>query len=75
MMTRFQHHGIVGAFTEGLLSALALLCLLSPFPAAAQKADSQSDLLKKTQTRVEQFVEEFAYLRYEEDILQQKLRR
>ncbi|MGA8308287.1 MAG: hypothetical protein WB723_21610 [Candidatus Acidiferrales bacterium] len=74
MMTRSQQHGILGALTEGLLAALALLCLFSPFPAAAQKADAQWDLLNKTQTRVEQFVEQFAYLRYQEDILQEKLR-
>ena len=74
MMTRLQQHRIVGALTGGLLAPLALLCLFSPFPAAAQKADSQWDLLNKTQTRVEQFVEQFAYLRYQEDILQEKLR-
>lgn len=74
MMIRSQRDKMPGAHSAGILGSLALVCLLSPGPAAAQKPDPQWDLLSKTQARVEQFVEQFAYLRYQEDILQEKLR-
>ena len=73
-MIRSQRDKMPGAHSAGILGSLALVCLLSPGPAAAQKPDPQWDLLSKTQARVEQFVEQFAYLRYQEDILQEKLR-
>jgi hypothetical protein len=41
-------------------------------PAAG--ADALSGLLPKTQSNVEKFVEDFALLRYEEDVVQQKLK-
>jgi len=59
------------------MAMLAMLaCALCLFPARveAQKSDALSDLLNKTEASVEQFVEQFAYLRYQEDILQEKLK-
>jgi len=53
-----------------------LACVLSllSLPVSAQQADALSQLLDKTEAGVEQFVQEFAYLRYQEDILQEKLK-
>jgi hypothetical protein len=41
--------------------------------ARAQNADGLQQVLPKTQASVEKFVEDFAYLRYEEDIVQEKV--
>lgn len=53
---------------------LAVLCLLIAGGSQAQSAASVPDVLPKARSFVAQFVEEFATIRYEEDLSQQKLK-
>ena len=55
--------------------AAALLCSI-PAPArAAQNSDDLAALLSKTRAQVEQFAERFSYLRYDDDVVEAKLKR
>lgn len=55
------------------LGALALLLFFVLPNAWAQNADALQQVLPKTQAFVEKFIADYAYLRYEEDIVQEKL--
>ena len=60
---------------RGIVStAVALLALLVPLPASAGSPDAPDPLVAKTRAAVEQFSQQFTYLRYDEDIEQQKLK-
>lgn len=62
-------------WTSLRITGLALFFGPAFFPTVdAQAADGSAELLAKTQSLIEQFVEKFAYLRYEEDLVQQKLK-
>jgi hypothetical protein len=61
------------AASAALLAAAAVLLLVTAHLASAEGGDALSDLLLKAQSNVEKFVEDFSYLRYEEDFVQQKL--
>jgi len=56
-----------------VLAAIAFFAVVTARLAGAAPADALSDLLPRTQSNVEKFVEDFSYLRYEEDLVQQKL--
>ena len=74
-MTENVHREHVPSATKAAasLGILALLTLLVVPSARAQNADRLQQVLPKTQDFVEKFVKDFAYLRYEEDIVQEKL--
>lgn len=57
-----------------LLGMLFLLALLASPTVSSQSADGLQQLLALTQARVERFVEQFSDMRYEEDVLQEKLK-
>jgi hypothetical protein len=61
------------ARAAAFLWTLALLLLLIPPRANAQKPDGLQQVLPKAHAFVEQFIEQFAYLRCHEDIVQEKL--
>ena len=56
-----------------LLVAQVCSFAISPPITRAGDADALSALLPKTRANVEKFVEDFSYIRYEEDIVQEKL--
>jgi hypothetical protein len=58
---------------SALLAAMSIVYVVPAHLAGAARADALSDLLPKTQSNVAKFVEDFSYLRYEEDLVQQKL--
>lgn len=58
----------------GAIAVLVASAVAAPRPACAQISQGVEPLLSKTQALVEQFVTRFALLRYEEDIVQQKLK-
>jgi len=62
------------ARTARTLGALALLCLFAAGGARAQSADGLQQTLAKTRDLVGHFAEDYSYLRYEEDVVQQKLK-
>lgn len=74
MKTRSHRNITPAPCTAAILAGLVFISLLVPSRVFAQRSDPLSDLLSKTQANVEQFVDQFAYLRYQEDILQQKLK-
>lgn len=55
--------------------ALAILCLSLAPVALAQASSSLSALLKKTRAQVERFAEQFSYLRYDDDVVEAKLKK
>ncbi|MGH9712841.1 MAG: hypothetical protein ACRD5M_06030 [Candidatus Acidiferrales bacterium] len=57
-----------------LLGTLLILSLMISPSVKSQNSDGLQQLLTLTQTRVEHFVEQYSEMRYEEDILQQKLK-
>ncbi|HKV04488.1 MAG TPA: hypothetical protein VJO53_05190 [Candidatus Acidoferrales bacterium] len=73
---KFNSHGKRWrlATTTSLLGRVAFLCLLAAGGVGAQGPDELHQTLVKAQATVARFADDFSYLRYEEDILQQKLR-
>lgn len=57
-----------------LVAFLALAAVVAPFRARAGAPDATDPLLAKTRAVVEQFAQQFTYLRYDEDIEQEKLK-
>jgi hypothetical protein len=53
---------------------VAFFAAVAPIRVLAQNPDPQDPLLARTRASIEQFFEEFGYLRYQEDISQQKLK-
>jgi hypothetical protein len=62
------------AATTSQFAILAVLCLLIPSASQAQGGGAIPEVVPKTRAVVAQFVEEFAQIRYEEDLSQQKLK-
>lgn len=74
MIAKLARLSCHGAARASFLAALALL------PAAAQTLPTRSPgnldgILKRTHAFVQQFAEDFSYLRYDEDIVQAKLKK
>lgn len=57
-----------------VLLVAALICASATPASAAQKADDLAALLPKTRAQVEQFAEQFSFLRYDDDVVQAKLK-
>lgn len=74
MITRSHRKVLHSASAASLLGAVALLCLFSAGGARAQSADGLQQTLSKTRDLVGHFAEDYSYLRYEEDVVQQKLK-
>lgn len=55
------------------IGLLLLLSAFAPLRARAQNTEPPDPLIAKARSNVEQFFQQFAYLRYQEDISQQKL--
>ncbi len=55
-------------------SALAVLCLGFAPAGQAQTSGALSGLLTKTRTQVEHFADQFSYLRYDDDVVEAKLK-
>ena len=62
------------AATTSQFAILGVLCLLIPSASQAQGGGAIPEVVPKTRAVVAQFVEEFAQIRYEEDLSQQKLK-
>ncbi len=73
MQARIHRKRVRSAAKAAALGTLVLVSFLVPPNARAQNADGLQQVLPKTQAFVEKFVADFAYLRYEEDIVQEKL--
>jgi hypothetical protein len=57
-----------------IMSAIAVACF-APLPVkAAQNSDELAALLSKTRSQVEQFAQQFSYLRYDDDVVKAKLK-
>jgi hypothetical protein len=74
MKTPFHKTTLPPAKRAIFLGILMLVLLLPPTQVNAQGPEELKQLLPKTQGVVEEFVEQLSTLRYEEDIVQQKLK-
>lgn len=74
MATREKSRGLRLAQKALLLGALLLLSLVISPKVSSQNPGGQDQLVVQAQVRVEQFVQQFSDMRYEEDVLQQKLK-
>ncbi len=69
-----RHRAALRSAASVTLLAILASCLTCSTPITrAGDADPLSALLKKTRATVEKFVDDFSYIRYEEDIVQEKL--
>ena len=73
MIARVHRQRVRPTAVAAFLGTFALLSILMLPSARAQNADALQQVLPKAQANVEKFVEDLAYLRYEEDIVQEKL--
>ena len=74
MITRPHRKDRHPASTASLLGAFVLLCLFTAGAARAQNEDALQQTLSKTRDLVVHFAEDYSYLRYQEDVVQQKLK-
>jgi hypothetical protein len=74
MITRPHRKDRHAASAASLLGAFVLLCLFTVGGARGQSADALQQTLSKTRDLVAHFAEDYSYLRYQEDVVQQKLK-
>lgn len=74
MNTPFHKTALPPTSRAIFLGILMLFLLLTPAQVDAQGSDELKQLMPKTQGFVEEFAQQLSYLRYEEDIVQQKLK-
>ena len=55
-------------------AALALFCMVVVQSASAQASGGTAEVLAKTRSQVEQFAQQFSYLRYDDDVVAAKLK-
>jgi len=74
-MSAHRTSAVSRLIVASLCAAAALLASLITAPvASAQAAGGFQDLLAKTRARVDQFSQQFSYLRYDDDVVEAKLK-
>jgi hypothetical protein len=74
MIAGFGRHACRAAARVAFLAALALFSAAAQTPLTPVVTDGGDPILPKTRAFVQQFAEEFSYLRYEEDVVSAKLK-